>query len=309
MEVVKTEDMSIESRNEAADRSIQRETTTDSNQSSDFAYADVKESNDTHSYSAAPTTTAMIDNALTETPPSLSPVHTLSANSLAGQSTNETKPRSSTILEDVIALHTSRRMKAPSTPDKKLKQGVSIPSQRRWLYYWSLILAHAAPPGFWSISNSTTSRPKALVRLLEVKIRMRELGGVKMNLIRVADKLLEKSNNNKSGRPKGSSERDWGKGLVWVSLARYNDELVETLEKWERHTRHDSGDMGKRRRDSELNSSRQEEEESLRDLFSSGRWDKGKMVRSFARLGDVDGVQMKESSEVSYDKVHEFLID
>lgn len=308
MEVVETEDMSVESTNDAADRLTQGHAATDPNQSSDLADADVKESNDTHSYSAAPST-AVTENALTETPPTLSPVHTFTVDSLPGQSTNETKPRSSTTLEDVIALHTSRRMKAPSTPEKKLKQGVSIPSQRRWLYYWSLILAHAAPTGFWSISDPTTSRPKALVRLLEVKIRMRELGGVKLNLLRVADKLLERTNGNKGGRPKGSSERDRGKGLVWVSLARYNDELVETLEEWERHTRHESGDMGERRRCSELTSSRQGQEESLRDLFTSGKWDKGKMVRSFARLGDVDGVQIKERSEVSYDKVHDFFID
>ncbi len=38
-------------------------------------------------------------------------------------------------LTSVLALHTSKRMKATSSPDGKVKQGVSIPSQRRWLHY------------------------------------------------------------------------------------------------------------------------------------------------------------------------------
>ena len=58
-------------------------------------------------------------------------------------------------LKGVLDLHTSKRMKplspAPSGTDlidenpKKQKQGVSIPSQRRYLHYWSLILNGEAP--------------------------------------------------------------------------------------------------------------------------------------------------------------------
>ena len=200
-------------------------------------------------------------------------------------------------LEDVLALHTSRRMKAPSSPDKKLKHGVSIPSQRRWLQYWSLVLADASPPGFWSISDPATPKTESRVRLTEIRVRMRELGGVKMNLLRVADKLLEKSNGSRSTGRKGTSVLDRGKGPVWISLARYNDELVEKLEQWEKYTRDVNGKMNSRREGSEYMPT-SSGEESLRELFSDGRWDKGKMIRSFARLGDTEGIKVKEQTDV-----------
>lgn len=59
-------------------------------------------------------------------------------------------------LKGVLDLHTAKRMKplspAPSQTsdlvdekEKKQKQGVSIPSQRRYLHYWALVLNGEAP--------------------------------------------------------------------------------------------------------------------------------------------------------------------
>ena len=41
----------------------------------------------------------------------------------------------SEVLAHVLELHSSKRMKVPSSGEKG-KQGVSIPGQRRWLHYW-----------------------------------------------------------------------------------------------------------------------------------------------------------------------------
>lgn len=215
------------------------------------------------------------------TPPTMTP----RTGSLVEESKLQTRPNS---LEDVLALHTARRMRAPSDPEKKMKQGVSIPSQRRWLYYWSLILSRAAPPGFWELGGPS-SKPIPRVRLREMKIRLRDVGGVKMNMVKLASKVIEKANSGKAG----SAAR--GSGPIWVSLARYNDEFVERLEKWERQTRNDDGNLGKRRKGSQ-----HVDEEDLAQLFKSDDWDKGKMIRSFARLGHVSGASGTESPKVRH---------
>ena len=70
-----------------------------------------------------------------------------------------------------------------------------------------------------------------------------------------------------------------------MSLARYDDELVNTLEGWEKHTRDpDPRNMGRRRLGSETMPAAGGEQEIVK-LLDDGKWDSGKMVRSFARLG------------------------
>ncbi|KAJ6486884.1 phosphatases II [Mycena sanguinolenta] len=178
-------------------------------------------------------------------------------------------------LKGVLDLHTARRMK-PQGENQKPKQGVSIPSQRRWLQYWALLLAHEAPTHLWA-APPVRARPR--VRLTQITVRMREAGAVKMQIVRAATAVLDRTNLGKAGSAQAKAA---GNGNVWVSLARYDDDFVRLLEKWELHTRDAGGNMGLLRKDAgKLDG------ETLRDdVFNEkGKWDKTKMVRSFARLG------------------------
>ncbi|KAJ7701517.1 hypothetical protein B0H17DRAFT_1195298 [Mycena rosella] len=61
----------------------------------------------------------------------------------------------------MLDLHTAQRMK-PSGANEKAKQGVSIPSQRRWLHYWVLLLAQKVPAHLWAVPPLPfMARPKA----------------------------------------------------------------------------------------------------------------------------------------------------
>ncbi|KAF9447818.1 hypothetical protein P691DRAFT_670692 [Macrolepiota fuliginosa MF-IS2] len=232
-------------------------------------------------------------------------------------------------LKGVLNLHTARRMKAPSDPEKKQKQGVSIPSQRRYLHYWSLCIANAAPAGFWSLAPSLIPHPsppspqtKKRVRLTEIKLRLREFSTTKLNFVKVANLVIDKTKGKGSGsssipipitrrtNSSNNSEVNWSKpknngstslNYLWASLARYDDELITTLEKWEKHTRDEKGRLGLRRPGSE----RMETEngvEELGDIFRDGRWDQHKMVRSFGRLGEVGEATRTESRDTDKDE-------
>jgi phosphatidylinositol-3,4,5-trisphosphate 3-phosphatase and dual-specificity protein phosphatase PTEN len=216
-------------------------------------------------------------------------------------STSATSPKSfKDSLNTVLDLHTSRRMKAPSSADKKAKQGVSIPSQRRWLYYWALLLSHEAPAHLWATKplvpspntsssilsmpvSEIQSRPK--VRLTEIKLRLKEMSSMRMNILKVANTVLEATNMGKAAKDNGNDQ-------IWVSLARYDDDFVEMLERWERYTRGESanengqvglGNMGRRKAGSEHFGN-----EVLSEMFKEGKWDSQKMVRSFARMGTLN---------------------
>ncbi|KAF7336087.1 Phosphatases II [Mycena sanguinolenta] len=191
-------------------------------------------------------------------------------------------------LKGVLDLHTARRMK-PQGENQKQKQGVSIPSQRRWLHYWALLLAHEAPTHLWAIPPAR-SRPR--VRLTQITVRMREAGTLKMHIVRAASAVLDRTNLGKTGSAQAKAA---GNGNVWVSLARYDDDFVQLLEKWELHTRDVGGNMGLLRKDAGTLDG-----ETLRDdVFNEeGKWDKTKMVRSFARFGaTTNGATTKSVTE------------
>jgi phosphatidylinositol-3,4,5-trisphosphate 3-phosphatase/dual-specificity protein phosphatase PTEN len=203
------------------------------------------------------------------------------------------KPRAPA-LQQVLDLHTSRRMKASSiaantssSKPSKAKPGVSIPSQRRWLLYWSRLLAGQGPPGMWGLSdtqsgltNGSYSPPSfpRKVRITEVSLRMRELSGIKSSLVRAASLLIDRG---KEGRSLTSPVND----RVWASLARYDDELVGALEHQEQRTR-DAAKLGRRKQPSE----------SVDDIFFTDKWDKEKMVRTFNRMGEVRKLLLEPNS-------------
>ncbi|KAJ3565885.1 hypothetical protein NP233_g7356 [Leucocoprinus birnbaumii] len=229
-------------------------------------------------------------------------------------------------LKGVLDLHTARRMKAPSDPMKKQKQGVSIPSQRRFLHYWALCLAHEAPPGFWSLPPNSVSQPLSLhgsstrkqVRITEVKVRLREFSTVKLGLVKAANIIIDKTKGSKSSSTSSyvpeSIERSsstastntgasYGHNHVWVSLARYDDAFVDTLEDWEKYTRDESGKLGVRRPGSDHRSTAEGGgEEQLAHVFEGGKWDKHKMVRCFARLGEVGTTSRTVSQGIDKDE-------
>ncbi|KIM31148.1 hypothetical protein M408DRAFT_327440 [Serendipita vermifera MAFF 305830] len=174
-------------------------------------------------------------------------------------------------VDKVLHLHTSRRMKQ-STGNK---HGVSIPSQRRWLRYWSEFLHDVAPPQLPLYPQSKAASPKA--RLYSIKIRMHEEGGgAQVAIVRVANALIERAPRSMVGSGKGR-----GAGDVWVSLARYEDPMVEEIERRVRTNEEvEYEDDGITRKN---------------DMFGTPKWDDKKMVRSFARMGVVQGAQPETS--------------
>lgn len=144
-------------------------------------------------------------------------------------------------------------------------------------------------PGLRNGSN-LSSILATKVRITEISLRLREISGIKAGLVRAASLLMDRG-KDRNGLVGPRNNR------VWASLARYDDDLVDALESWEQSTR-DNTNLGRRKSESS---------ESVSGIFASDKWDKEKMVRTFARMGD-DGKrpsEMNGTDEVRqlYDKL------
>jgi phosphatidylinositol-3,4,5-trisphosphate 3-phosphatase/dual-specificity protein phosphatase PTEN len=170
----------------------------------------------------------------------------------------------------VLELHTSRRMKPSGN-----RVGVSIPSQRRWLRYWSEFLHGVAPAQLPLYPKSEGKSPEA--RLYSIKVRMREEGGgAQVAIVRVANALIERA-----PRRVARGTKDRGAGELWVSLSRYEDDMVEEIEK--------------RVRNNDEIEYEDDQVTRKNGMFASSKWDDKKMVKSFARMGLPHGTRPETS--------------
>jgi phosphatidylinositol-3,4,5-trisphosphate 3-phosphatase/dual-specificity protein phosphatase PTEN len=143
---------------------------------------------------------------------------------------------------------------------------------------------------------------------------MKEPSGAKFQVVKVANILLDQASKMKSSTHRQSTDSDANpppnsnkpsspdianNGPIWISLARYDDTFVETLEQWEVHTRHPST-PGRRREGSEhFDRGKGEGEEEIGKMFdNSGRWDKTKMVRRFVTFGSGEKQAPIEDTQV-----------
>ena len=121
--------------------------------------------------------------------------------------------------------------------------------------------------------------------MLDVQIRMRETKGVKLSVVKAASALLERFSDKRASAGEGG-----GPGDLWVSVARYDDQFVETVERWERWSREQGiGGMGKRREGGGILPTEVQTDlrKEIQHIFRDGDWDRSKMVRSFDRLSVV----------------------
>ncbi|KAG6334851.1 hypothetical protein ID866_4241 [Astraeus odoratus] len=149
--------------------------------------------------------------------------------------------------EQVLDLYTSRRMKPTllPVPTTRQKLGVSIPSQQRWLRYWSQFLASG------NLGQSGCRK----VRLTQIVIRMQELSGIQPGIAQAVSVVKQTTSRHGAWTTSNSGLR--------VSLARYDDSLVDTLANYEEPQRSKPEDC---------------------HIFNDDKWDKGKMVHKFASM-------------------------
>jgi phosphatidylinositol-3,4,5-trisphosphate 3-phosphatase and dual-specificity protein phosphatase PTEN len=167
-------------------------------------------------------------------------------------------------LQKVFDLHSSRRMKPPGSSSSNINPGISIPSQRRWLYYWSRILHKEAPPSFWApLMPSGSEQHSSTVTLTQIYLRMMATSKLRSLLAKPLDFVSDVDNESRETR----------RSPVWISLARYEDQCVDTLEEREKRSRNETGGPSL----SEWNKA----------MFDNWKWDKEKMVKKFGKLKAV----------------------
>jgi len=114
---------------------------------------------------------------------------------------NDPMANSASSVESISALHSARRMKALSINEsrKTPRRGVSIPSQRRFLFYWSQIISGAAIKAFWELPSGpgTTNTPQQQVRICKFTIKMLDPGAAKQGAVKVISKALETTGGGK----------------------------------------------------------------------------------------------------------------
>ena len=172
--------------------------------------------------------------------------------------------RSSTVpLETVLRLHAEKRMKTARNPEKQ-HQGVSIPSQRRFLNYWARRLSDDTPGDFWTVEPR--ERQSLHVRVCNIKVTMSDFSPMQSTLFKIVNRY-----HHVVGRTKATAAEE--KSPVWASFSRYDDAFVKGLEQREWDTR--PNDEAERRETGQSN---------INKFLDDGRWDSQKMVHSFARL-------------------------
>jgi phosphatidylinositol-3,4,5-trisphosphate 3-phosphatase/dual-specificity protein phosphatase PTEN len=87
----------------------------------------------------------------------------------------------------------------PVSGDAKPRKGVSIPSQRRFLFYWSQILSNTAPRGFWGMPSEGNAPPAQRVRIPSITVRIREIRGTKAMAVKIVNGVLEKTSGRRVG--------------------------------------------------------------------------------------------------------------
>ncbi|KAG8694399.1 Telomerase protein component 1 [Ceratobasidium sp. 394] len=156
----------------------------------------------------------------------------------------------------------------------------------------------------WGINKPTSDHlpPDSLpddtqrVQLDTIRVTMRDDASLKQRGFRILNSFLDRAVG-------GGADARKGKGDVWVSLARYDDSLVELLEKWERRTRSKGKGIGHREHGVEADRDEKEGEIALAKIFDDGSWDNKKMVRSFARMGVTDPADITEAKASDKDTV------
>lgn len=108
-------------------------------------------------------------------------------------------------------------------------------------------------------------RPKVL--LSEATVRMRQGTSLARGAVSLVNTVLETSARATDNRK--------GTGRLSITLARYDDDLVAQLEDSERRTRPSDGEGYK---------SRDSSDATPHGVFVDGKWDRGKMVKTFARM-------------------------